>query len=52
MTDKEWEIYANKQRQAVKHEPYMAKIRRDAASLKWLLRKIKKEEKNNASMAV
>ena len=52
MTDKEWEIYANKQRQAVKHEPDMAKIRKEAASLKWFMRKIKKEEKHNANMAV
>jgi hypothetical protein len=52
MTDKEWKIYANKQRQAVKHEPDMAKIRREAASLKWVMRKIKKEGKTDASMAV
>ncbi len=52
MTDKEWKIYANKQRQAVKHDPDMAKIRKEAASLKWFMRKIKKEEKHNANMAV
>jgi hypothetical protein len=52
MTDKEWKIYANKQRQAVKHEPDMAKIRKGAASLKWFMRRIKKGEKHNASMAI
>jgi hypothetical protein len=52
MTDKEWTRYANKQRQSVKHEPEMAKIRRESASLKWLMRKIKKGEKHNAELAI
>ena len=52
MTDKEWARYVNKQRQAVKHEPDMVKIRREAASLKWLMRKIKKGEKHNAELVV
>lgn len=51
MTDKEWERYVSKQMQAVKREPDMIKIRKAAASLKWFMRKMQREERN-AELAI
>ena len=50
--DSVWACYVNKQRNAVKRDPDIAKIRRASASLKWFMRKLKKEEKENAKVVI
>lgn len=47
-----WTRHVNKQRNAVKRDPDIAKIRRASASLKWFMRKLQKEEKENAKVVI
>lgn len=47
----EFEQYLKEQRREVKSDPDIAKMRKAQASVKWYLRKIRKEEQN-AKLAI